>query len=637
MGVSGAEVARTYAYDEDDVVRIPERKSALVTNCPPSIQEKLERAEFKQGEEDNTYIKYQESLAGQERQIARVTLYGDAAHVSVYDSVGILTFTPDVRISVEPKLTWEAVVDMLLTVYQWNRGPEYHGIPLDDFMSGDIDFDDIFLIFAINYLEALRPIRRNGFVRKLPTRREQLEEPRGNIDIAESLASPDPLKHSCIYTETTYDTSVNSLLHYAGVRLLRAYQQAVIEGSPENEEQYNRVFAEVHTTVQRMEELGITSGQERVHQYQQVSTEQLPPGRHYYNRAIDISQTILSSSLGYKVGQKELIVDYVLNMDSLFEEYTQVVLEQELESIKEADHLSLLDDIVVKHEPVQHPYAETDEYTRKPDHVLTRERQKSYTGFRSEWIVRPGKSSVNEMREYQGTDEHGRPLAVMDSKYYDEDTDPIGKSPARAQMLTYGYLMAAGRLAFLTPYGASQEYTLETGAVLKTVAPRREFTTDDYREALRNYLISVLVDEFGSIVRVFTDVAENDLALDSVEMGGLSGLDAPDSQNPFDYTQNPQRFAYDTLESVKRTLDITDSDMEDNWLSPRLRREYQNADVENDMKRLRAIPIVSEQQLAPGVGKFGTLKIYFLEQQGNQSFKLLHRGSGENPVEIPIR
>src|SRR6056297_2981649 len=166
MGASSPEDAQTYCFPEDDLLRIPEKQSALITDCPPSIREDLERASFESGDEDDTYVKHQESFSGQERQVAEVSLYGDTAHISVSDSVGLLTFTPETHIAVEPKLSWEAVVDMLLTVYQWNRGPEYHGIPIDDFVSGDIDLEDIFLIFAINYLDALRPIRRNGFVRE---------------------------------------------------------------------------------------------------------------------------------------------------------------------------------------------------------------------------------------------------------------------------------------------------------------------------------------------------------------------------------------------------------------------------------------------------------------------------------------
>lgn len=640
MGVSSSEVARTYSYIEDDLLRIPEKQDALVTECPPSITEDLERASFKPGKKDNEYVKYQKSLSGKERQVAKVSLYGDIAHVSVEDSVGILTFTPEIRISVEPKLPWEAVVEMLLSVYQWNRGPEYHGIPLDDFISGDVGLDDIFLIFAINYLDALRPIRRNGFVRELPTKRSQLESPRGNIDIAESLSNPDPLKHSCIYTETNYDTPVNSLLHFAGVRLLRTYQRTVVEDdrSPANEQQYNRVFAEVNTMVQRMEDLGITSDPERVREYHRVSADELPPSRHYYNRAIDIARTIISSSLGYKVGKQELIVDYVLNMDSLFEEYSQVALEQELESIKQADYLGILADVTVKSEPDQYPYVESKTYKRNPDHVLTVENEKQWTGYRNEGVVQYPDDSIQERtREFQGTDEHGSPLAVMDSKHYNKERNPMSKSSARAQMLSYGYLLAAGRLAFLTPFGPSREYTLETGAVLNTITPdSSSFTTKQYRHALRKYLLKVLTAEFGDIVSVFVDVDENALALEGVDSEGLAELGGPDSENPFEYTRNPERFAYDTLEGVKNALDITDSDLENEWLLGRLRREYKSVEVSSKMKRLRAVPVVDEEKLGAGTETFGTLRIHFLEQTGNEDFEYLDVG-GQNPVEVNVR
>ena len=85
----------------------------------------------------------------------------------------------------------------------------------------------MFLILAINFLNVLETIHRNGFVRHLETRRTNLDTPRDVIDVERTLLNQTEgsLETHCLLKEVEYDNAVNSLLHYAGTHLLRLFRQ----------------------------------------------------------------------------------------------------------------------------------------------------------------------------------------------------------------------------------------------------------------------------------------------------------------------------------------------------------------------------------------------------------------------------
>src|SRR5699024_8182056 len=128
---------------------------------------------------------------------------------------------------IEPKIDWNHLFDMLLAVHGRKRSVEYHGIPLSQFRTQDVDLEDVFLILAINYLNGIEDIHRRGFIRRLETRRADLEQPRGVIDIEQSLVNQAEgrTQQHCLLKEVNYDNSANSLLHYAGTHLLRLFQE----------------------------------------------------------------------------------------------------------------------------------------------------------------------------------------------------------------------------------------------------------------------------------------------------------------------------------------------------------------------------------------------------------------------------
>ncbi|RLM62435.1 restriction endonuclease, partial [Halorubrum sp. Atlit-26R] len=133
-------VDEVYEYGQD-TFNIPERGEIRIEGCPSSIMDQLRRASFTQ-ESPGVFTKSQEALdSDQEYEVVTVTVDGDdneILHVEATDIVGVVSLTPSAKVQVDPKIDWEYIFDMLLAVYDQNRSIEYHGIPLQDFLSDDI-------------------------------------------------------------------------------------------------------------------------------------------------------------------------------------------------------------------------------------------------------------------------------------------------------------------------------------------------------------------------------------------------------------------------------------------------------------------------------------------------------------------
>ena len=496
-------VDEVYEYGQD-TFNIPERGEIRIENCPSSILDQLRRASFTQ-ESPGVFTKSQEALdSDQEYEVVTVTVDGDdneILHVAATDIVGVVSLTPSSKVQVDPKIDWEYIFDMLLAVYDQNRSIEYHGIPLQDFLSDDIHLTDVFVVLAINYLDGLEMIQRNGYIRDLVLRRANSLNGRGDIDVEQTLLNHarGTIEPHWIRNETEYDNAVNSLLHYAGQTLIRLFRQK----APGNDHPaYDRIFSEVHREVERLERMGVDSGLDRMDDYQQLSLNDLPTQRRYYRKAFDVSKAVMSSSLGQQLrdGPRELVVDYVLNMESLFEQYSQVVIERELSYIKSYDHLGDLDDVTPVRSPSVKPFDDEGQIYHEPDHAL---------------------QEANET------------IAVLDSKYYAEGHDPVKESPSRSRLFSYAYLLDSDRLAFLCPLLEPRSRRVaQTGAELRIVSPEGEFSLDGYDGAIQNYLHDILVTGSPEI-EAFRAVAENRLCLDGVDETDLS--DAKSMSGPFTF------------------------------------------------------------------------------------------------------
>jgi len=481
-----------YQYGRD-TFNIPERGTIRIEDCPSSITDQLRRASFTR-ESPGVYTKRQEALdSDQEYEVMTVTIQGDhneVLHIEATDIIGVVSLTPSSKVQVDPKIEWEHIFDMLLAVYDQNRSVEYHGIPLQDFLSDDIQLDEVFVILAINYLDGLEAIQRNGYIRDLIIKRTNSLEGRGNIDVEETLLNHarGTIQPHWIHNETEYNNAVNSLLHFAGKTLLRLFRQ---KSSENDHPAYDRIFSEVHREVERLESMGVDSGLDRMNEYREISLNDLPTQRQYYRKVFDVSKAVMSSSLGQQLrdGPRELVVDYVLNMESLFEQYSQVVIERELNYIKSYDHLGHLDDVTPVRSPSVKPFEAEGSIYHEPDHAIQ---------------------------------EGDETLAVLDSKYYAEGHDPVKESPSRSRLFSYAYLLHSERLAFLCPLlEPRRRWVSQTGAELAIVSPQGDFGLDAYNEVVHDYLHGVLVERCPEL-EAFRAVAENQLCLDGVDEGDLS-------------------------------------------------------------------------------------------------------------------
>ncbi|MFK5604890.1 5-methylcytosine restriction system specificity protein McrC [Haloferax volcanii] len=496
-------VDEVYQYGQD-TFNVPERGEIRIEGCPPTIGDQLRRASFTQ-ESPGVFTKHQEALdSDREYEVVTVTVDGDeneVIHVEATDIIGVVSLTPSSKVQVDPKIDWEHIFDMLLAVYDQNRSIEYHGIPLRDFLSDDIHLDDVFVVLAINYLDGLETIQRHGFIRDLVIRRVDSLDGRGDIDVEQTLLNHvrGTIEPNWIRNETEYDNAVNSLLHYAGKTLLRLFQQ----NSHENDHPaYDRIFSEVHREVQRLEGMGVSSGLGRMDGYRRLTLYDLPKQRRYYRKAFDISKAIMSSSLGQQLrdGPRELVVDYVLNMESLFEQYSQVVVERELNRVKSYDHLNELADVTPVRSPSVNPFEGEYEVYHQPDHA-----------------VQEGEET----------------LAVLDSKYYAEGHDPVKESSSRSRLFSYAYLLHADRLAFLCPLLEPKRRRItQTNAELQIVSPEGEFSLDGYDAVVHEYLHDVLVERVPEL-EAFRAVSENKLCLDGVAESDLS--QAKSMSGPFTF------------------------------------------------------------------------------------------------------
>ncbi|AUX08309.1 hypothetical protein AArcSl_0659 [Halalkaliarchaeum desulfuricum] len=496
-------VDEVYEYGQD-TFNVPERGEIRIEGCPSSITDQLRRASFTR-ESPGVFTKSQEALdSDQEYEVITVTVEGDdgnVLHVSATDIIGVVSLTPSSKVQVDPKIEWEHIFDMLLAVYDQNRSLEYHGIPLQDFLSDDIHLDDVFVVLAINYLDGLETIQRNGYIRDLILRRVDSLDGRGEIDVEQTLLNHarGTIEPHWIRNEIEYDNAANSLLHYAGKTLLRLFRE---NAADRDHPGYVRLFSEVHREVERLERMGVDSGLDRIDEYRRISLEDLPKQRRYYRTAFDVSKAVLSSSLGQQLrdGPRELVVDYVLNMESLFEQYSQVVIERELAYVKSYDHLGDLEAVTPVRSPSVNPFEGESQIRHEPDHALQ---------------------------------EGDETIAVLDSKYYAEGHDPVKESPSRSRLFSYAYLLDSDRLAFLCPLlEPRRRRVTQTGAELRIVSPEGEFALDVYDEVIHEYLHDVLVEDHPEL-EAFRAVAENDLCLDGVDEGDLSR--AKEMSGPFTF------------------------------------------------------------------------------------------------------
>lgn len=529
-----------FAYDSHRI-ELGERQECIVTNCPDSIENLLRRANFSLVGLDK-YSKKQRSADGDRKfTVATVTIHDNLIHIETRDVVGVISITQNLQLQINPKVGWEPIFDMLLAVSDKHRSTKFHGVPIGELIEDEVDIADILAILAINYLDGLRRVHRKGLIRDLITRRADLDSPRGTIDVERSLinqAMGNAAQH-CLLKEVEYDNVPNSLLHFAGTALLRLFHQY---GHEYESDAYDYVFSEVHNEVRKLERRGITSNRRRIRDYRSLDLYDLPRQRHYYGRAIEVSKAILESSVGELGGpDAQLLIDYVLNMEWLFEEYSAVTLEQELDRIRTYDYLNRTENVEVERSPTEYPFEADYQHYHQPDHSVT----------------------IGD-----------ETAAIIDSKYYSEENDPSTSRDTRAQLFSYAYLFDSDRMCFLTPLNDPQvKYVQQTGAELRIVSPENGFSIEGFETASHDYLLEVLGERYP-VLEIFHAVSKerSRVSLDGVTEDDLHRLEDP--SGPF-VIDDVKEFSLRTVKAAADThsykvLNRSELEQEGTWTRERI-------------------------------------------------------------------
>jgi hypothetical protein len=571
---------------------VQENQKLVVEDCDPvRITDELRAANFTR--QNGKYVKTRSRLRAERGdsddglQVLTVRVIDDTLHVEASDVVGLVGLVPGMSVQVEPKVEWDEVIEMLLTFYDLDRSERYYGVPLDDFVSSGVKASRIVAILAINYVTGLRRIRRDGFVRDLNIRRRDGFEGLGSVDVEKTLmnhatGNPEP---TWVETEVRYDNSVNAAIHMAGKLLLRLLQQGTTEFEHPRRD---LLLSMVHQEVEHMEHLGIESSQRDVGVYRRLSLGDLPRQRHYYRRAFNISQSILSSTLLGEAGSgpEELLVDYALSMNSLFQDYSQKILEQKLEEIRGMDYLDQLDDVVCKPEKSLYAFAGDFDGFHEPDHLLI-----------------------------DGSDT----LAVLDSKYYREGANPAIEGGPRSRMFAYAYLTQTDRMAFLCPHYRNIKMPVKyTGGEIEIVSPDDGFTCEEYERRLRGYLLETLSLHHPEL-RVFEAVKDGFLSLSGVSERDLTGIH--DTSGPFSIS-NPTTFADKVISAIVFSAHGPSKPELGNggsWTKDRIKNACNKQDEGNrpiyPQHETTCVPVYD----ADGNEDTGTVTLYFLTTEDGQT------------------
>jgi len=470
-------------------VHIREEKEKTIRDCPLEIGKQLERAAFDK-KNANEFIKTRTPHGSdQARPVVTATIEDNDLTISVEDVVGVVELTPTSKLQINPKIGWEDILTMFLSVRDRKRSLEYQGVPIDDFLADDIHIEDIFVVITVNYLSSLQPIYRNGFIRQFSTKRYNAVTGRGRIDVERSIMNRErgiPKQHY-IQKNINYNTPVNSLIYCAGKLLLQLFQSTTAK----SHNQYFQIFSELREAINRLEKEGVSPDNLNLNTIQGLTIADLPRQRRYYSEALKISKTILSSATGQSLasGTEDLTLDFILDMDHLFERYTQIVLEDEIEKLQDLPLYTGFEQMYVKDEPTLQVYQDVTG-TYRPDHVL-------------------------HIKD--------EPIAVLDSKYYSRDSDPSQNRDARTSMLAYAYLLETDKMAFLSPFGNPVTRPLaERESTLSVVCPEGDFTIEAYRDSVREY-----IKQIPEKIQENTEIQEDlnyDIAHSSVNGDQISEL-----------------------------------------------------------------------------------------------------------------
>lgn len=469
---------RTQKIDDPDLVAKQLQEAAFELIGP----NKFEKRRQSRYDDDNPIVATVEIDEG-----------ANEVEISARDHVGVTPLTPSSSLEIQPKIDWDQVFNVFLEVHRYERTFDYHGVPITNFLADSKDLEDIYLIVAANYLRNLQPILRHGLIRSFRSRRIDAVDAHGRIDIKKSIwnyKSGIPKQHF-ITKEPDYNIPANRLIHAAGKYLLTLFRHNAPSDAHRG---YYSIFSDVRDKVEYLESRGISSELSDIEEYRRITVGMLPPQRGYYGEAIRISKTILLSATGRPLtgGEEQLTMDYLINMDSLFQDYSQIVLERQAKKITDQ---SLDEDlnIEIKDGPSYAPF-EDIRTNIEPDHIVCK---------------------------------NGEFVAVLDTKYYSDGRDPTRNLENRKQMYRYSTILGIDEMTFICPSTKAQSRTIRpSGKQINVISPEK-FSTDRYEICIMEYLEEIL-DISTLETQLYQDVQEGQICMDDTEGPSLQELLAKD-------------------------------------------------------------------------------------------------------------
>lgn len=442
-------------------IEIEERGTCVIQEYPDDIIDQLKRAAFEFEESANRYVKYRKPVnSNQEPKVAEVEITDAGLEITATDIVGVIDLTPTSKLQINPKIGWNDILDIFLTVQEYDRTLDYHGIPIRDFLADDIGIQDVFIIIAVNYLNSVDILFKHGLIRQFCDEHIDALDSRGRLDVEQSLknhALYGVPKQRFVQKNVDYSTPVNSLIFRAGKVLHRLFQ---LYSDSYEHEGYFRIFSRIEDVLHRFEKYGLKETSQKISDYSELTVHDLPRQRHYYTQALDVSKTILASSIGEPLdqGRNDLTMDYIISMESLFEKYSEITIQRELDHLSNNSLYQLSGNVSVSKNS-QTLFNDESTYRQQPDHVIKRD---------------------------------GKAIAVIDSKYYSGNSSPVDDNWGRSRLLGYGYTYQVEELAFLCPLGDPEhrEFSSRPGH-LRVVTPG-EFSIEKFKQTIREYLCEVL-------------------------------------------------------------------------------------------------------------------------------------------------
>lgn len=480
-------------------IEVTEKSRQAVTGYPDDIRRRLKMAAFSDTEEGNTYVKYvSPTNSDSNSKIATVEIQNDELIIDVEDVVGIVNLTPQAALQIDPKIGWGEILEMMKVVNQRRQSVEYRGIPVQEFLDDDIGIENIFIIVGLNYLESLEKIFKHGFIRSFEQRRRQGLDGRGRVDVEKSLMNFDlpgeVPRHEFVEKTIEYGIPQNDLIYSAGEELKQLFQ---LYASANMGESYVRIFSQLERAIQRLKSRGINGNSISIRDVPQVSLSDIPSQRRYYTDAFKISKAILSSAIGQPIdaGREELLMEYIIEMESLFEEYVAQALKNERDTLCEDALVTGLDAVSIEKKSYQLFTSDSLSMSSIPDHTIRRD---------------------------------GDPVAILDSKYYASDEEVINASGARSRLFSYGFHLQVDTLGMIAPLATPEVYRFSqrTGALHVLAPSKDEFTTEGLNKSIRDFLRQN-IGEAGDI-DLKQDIENREVCYPNISVGDIK--DAIDYQ-----------------------------------------------------------------------------------------------------------